>query len=83
MVKTKPKIQNVRTKETSGAKSSSTGVRTSPRPTYGREIQPSRSRKTLTKRADVTGLFLSNKNIIGPAIDLLALVLREASRDRR
>ena len=30
----------------------------------------------------VTGLFLSNENIIGPAIDLLALVLREASRDR-
>jgi len=31
----------------------------------------------------VTGLFLSNENTIGPAIDLLALVLREASRDRR
>jgi len=30
----------------------------------------------------VTGLFLSNENTIGPAIDLLALVLREASRDR-
>ena len=31
----------------------------------------------------VTGLFLSYENTIGPAIDLLALVLREASRDRR
>ena len=31
----------------------------------------------------VTGLFLSNENTIGLAIDLLALVLREASRDRR
>ena len=31
---------------------------------------------------DVTGLFLSNDNTIGPAIDVLALVLREASRDR-
>ena len=30
----------------------------------------------------VTGLFLSNESTIGPAIDLLALVLREASRDR-
>ena len=29
----------------------------------------------------VTGLFLSNENTIGPAVDLLALVLREASRD--
>ena len=31
----------------------------------------------------VTGLFLSNENTIGLAVDLLALVLREASRDRR
>ena len=31
----------------------------------------------------VTGLFLSNESTIGAAIDLLALVLREASRDRR
>ena len=31
----------------------------------------------------VTGLFLSNKNMVGPVIDLLALVLREVSRDRR
>jgi len=38
MVKTKPEIQNELTKETSGTKSSSTGVRTGPRPTYGREI---------------------------------------------
>jgi len=30
----------------------------------------------------VTGLFLSNKNTIGPAVDLLGLVLREASRDQ-
>jgi len=30
----------------------------------------------------VTGLFLSNENTIGPAIDQLALVVREASRDR-
>jgi len=29
----------------------------------------------------VIGLFLSNENTVGPAIDLLALVLREASRD--
>ena len=34
-------------------------------------------------RTAVTGLFLSDENTIGPAIDLLALVLREASRDRR
>ena len=31
----------------------------------------------------VTGLFLSNENTIGRAIDLLALVLREASGDRK
>jgi len=31
----------------------------------------------------VTGLFLSNENTVGRAIDLLPLVLREASRDRR
>ena len=31
----------------------------------------------------VTGLFLSNENTIGLAVDLLALVLREASSDRR
>ena len=30
----------------------------------------------------VTGLFLSNENTIGGAIDLLTLVLREASRDQ-
>jgi len=36
----------------------------------------------LFKAWAVTGLFLSNENTIGPAIDLLALVLREASRDR-
>ena len=35
-----------------------------------------------SRLAVVTGLFLSNENTIGPAIDLLALVLREASRDR-
>ena len=32
---------------------------------------------------NVTGLFLSNENTIGPAIDLLALVLRVASGDRK
>jgi len=31
----------------------------------------------------VTGLFLSKENTMEPAIDLLALVLREASGDRR
>jgi len=30
----------------------------------------------------LTGLFLSNENTIGPVVDLLTLVLREASRDR-
>jgi len=30
--------------------------------------------------ASVTCLFLSNENTVGPAIDLLALVLREASK---
>ena len=30
----------------------------------------------------VPGLFLSNENTIEQAIDLLALLLREASRDR-
>ena len=31
---------------------------------------------------NVTGLFLANENRIGPAIGLLSLVLREASRDQ-
>jgi len=31
----------------------------------------------------VTGLFLSNENIIEPVVDLLVLVLREASGDRK
>jgi len=35
------------------------------------------------ERVVVTGLFLSNENTIGPGIDLLALVLREAARDQR
>jgi len=39
--------------------------------------------RLIKERVFVTGLFLSNENTIGPAIDLLALVLREASRDRR
>ena len=30
----------------------------------------------------VTGVFLSNENTIRPAIDLLVVVLREASRDQ-
>jgi len=34
-------------------------------------------------RVCVTGLFLSNKNTIGSAVDQLTLVLREASRDGR
>jgi len=34
-------------------------------------------------KGPLIGLFLSNENTVGPAIDLLALVLREASRDRR
>jgi len=59
MVKTKPKIQNKLTKETTGTKNSSTGVRTSPRPTYGHEIQPSKSRETLPKPAD----SMKNKSI--------------------
>jgi len=49
MAKTKPKIQNVLTKETSGTKNSSTGVRTGPRPTCGRQIKPSKSKETLLK----------------------------------
>jgi len=32
--------------------------------------------------AHVIGLFLSSANTIGPVVDLLALVLRQASRDR-
>ena len=47
MGKTKPKIQNELTKETSGVKTSSTGVRAGPRPTYGHEIKPSKSKETL------------------------------------
>jgi len=35
-----------------------------------------------THSSHVTGLFLSDRNTIEPAIDLLALVLREASRDQ-
>ena len=38
MAKTKPKIQKVLTKETSGTYNYSTGVRTGPRPTYAPEI---------------------------------------------
>ena len=38
---------------------------------------------TCCRQKNVTGLFRSNENTIGPAMDLLALVLREASRDRR
>jgi len=38
--------------------------------------------KTCITSKSVTGLFLSNENTIGPAIDLLALELREASSDR-
>jgi len=52
MAKTKPKIQNELTKEISGTKSSSSGVRTGPRPTYGHEIQLSKSKETLPKPAD-------------------------------
>ena len=52
MAITKPKIQSLVTKEISGTKNSSTGVRTGPRPTYGHEIQPSKSRKTLPIPAD-------------------------------
>jgi len=52
MAKTKHKIQNELTKETSGIKTSSTGVRTGPRPTYGREIKPNKSKETLLKPAD-------------------------------
>jgi len=47
MAKTKPKSQNELTKERSGTKNSSTGVRTGPRPTYGREVQTSRPNETL------------------------------------
>ena len=52
MAKTNPKIQNILTKETSGAKSASAGVRTGPRPTYGHEIQGSTSRETLREPVD-------------------------------
>jgi len=52
MAKTKPNIQNVLTKEKSGARNSSTGVRTGPRPTCGREIEPSKSKGTLLEPAD-------------------------------
>ena len=38
MAKTKPKIQNKKTKEMPGTKMSSSGVSTGPRPTYGREV---------------------------------------------
>jgi len=38
--------------------------------------------KVFSEVAAVTGLFLSNENTIGPAIDLLALQLRKSSRDR-
>jgi len=47
MAKTKPKSQNEPTKEMSGTKNSSTGVRTGPRPTYGREIKTSKPKETL------------------------------------
>ena len=61
---------------------------------YGPHAQPRTTQQTSTpdadcppkweppSRASVTGLFLSNENTIRPAIDLLALVLREASGDR-
>ena len=47
MAKTKPIIQNVQTKETSGTTDSSTGVCTGLRPTYGHEIQTSKFKETL------------------------------------
>jgi len=59
MGKTKPKSQNELSKEKSGTKNSSTGVRTGPRPTYGREIQTSTSKETLPKPAD----SMKNKNL--------------------
>ena len=52
MAKTKPKIQNVLTKETSGTKNTSTEVRTGPRPTYGHENQISKPKETLPKLVD-------------------------------
>ena len=52
MAQTKPKIQNVLTKETSGTKNTSTGVRTGPRPTYGHENHISKPKETLPKPAD-------------------------------
>jgi len=59
MAKTKPKIQSEQTKEISGTKLSSSGVHTGPRPTYGHEIQPSKTKKTLLKPAD----SMKNKSI--------------------
>ena len=50
--------------------------------TLGRMDTDCRACQALHWKA-VTGLFLSNENTIRPAVDLLVLVLREASRDRR
>ena len=47
-----------------------------------REVYLADGRPSTMGPITVTGLFLSNENTIGPAVDLLALVLREASRDR-
>jgi len=52
MAKTKTKIPNELTKETPGTEVTSTGVRTGHRPIYGRQIQPSKLRKTLPRAAD-------------------------------
>ena len=43
-------------------------------------VHPVSRKETIwTQTIDVTGLFLSNENTIGPAVVLLSLVLREAS----
>ena len=49
---------------------------------YGRGNGSEEEEGRLLVSAFVTGLFLSNESTIGPVVDLLALVLREASRDR-
>jgi len=60
MAKTKPKNQNELTKETSGTESSSTGVRTGPRPTCGREIIPSKTKETLLKPVESIKIKILN-----------------------
>jgi len=82
MAKTKPKIQNVLTKETSGTKISSDGVRTGPRPTYRHEIKTSCSKETLLQPADSMKNTYVNLAFLGRHKVTKGNYIRRAGRNR-